>query len=110
MNNATTIEIKHSKTGEVLYSCEALSISAAVQQAIRAGIDLTGADLRGADLTGGDLRGADLRGAALRGSDLTDCDLRGADLTDCDMTGCDLTCISIRSNIKIDVTKKGAAL
>lgn len=59
---------------------------AAVNIAIKARADLSGADLSRADLSGADLSGADLTGA-----DLSDADLSGADLTDAKLSDADLT-------------------
>ena len=58
-------DIKHRRTGNILFSAEVGSIKLAVELSAEQGADLTGADLRGAYLRGADLTGADLRGAYL---------------------------------------------
>ena len=50
---------------------------AKVEDALKRGVDLSGAGLRGANLTCADLRGANLRGANLTCADLSDADLSG---------------------------------
>lgn len=60
-------------------------IRAAIERAVAAGADLTGALLRGADLSGARMRGANLTDADLVGADLT-----GADLTDARLTRANL--------------------
>ena len=72
MTNASTTEIKHRVTGEVLHIHD-------------------GSDLREADLRGADLRGADLREADLRGADLDEAYLRGASLGRADLNGAKLS-------------------
>jgi len=82
-------EIKNRWTGSVLfeYEKENNTLKDTVEQAVRGGADLEGADLEGADLEGADLRGADLRGAYLRGADLRGAYLKGADLRGADLRG-----------------------
>ena len=58
------IEIKHQKTGKVLFNVHADT--------------LKGADLAGANLSGADLMWANLTDANLSGANLTGADLRGA--------------------------------
>ena len=79
----TKIEIK-SIFGSVLFSYEKEdnSIKYTIEEAVK-----RGADLGGADLCGAYLRGADLCGAYLRGADLRDAYLRGADLRDANLGG-----------------------
>jgi hypothetical protein len=55
--------------------------------ALRAGADLSGADLSGTFLTGADLSGAFLTGAGLRGANLSGAFLIDADLRDADLSG-----------------------
>ncbi|AKG34589.1 pentapeptide repeat-containing protein [Paenibacillus durus] len=62
-----------------------------LQNKIRKGSDLIGANLRGADLRGANLRGALLIASDLRNSDLRMTDLIGADFRDTDLSGADLT-------------------
>jgi uncharacterized protein YjbI with pentapeptide repeats len=93
--NKMKFEIKHRRTENVLYACDAENLKDAVIEAVGKKADLSDADLRDADLRGADLRDADLRGADLRdaylgGADLRDADLRGADLRDADLRGADL--------------------
>jgi glutathione S-transferase len=83
------IQIRHRFTDTVL--CEGETVRAAVIAATKAGVDLTGANLRGAYLTGANLTGADLRGAYLTGADLRGAYLRGADLGGAYLTGANLT-------------------
>lgn len=68
-----------------------------IEQAIRNGLDLTGADLFMADLNNADLSGADLTGADLAQTDLTGADLAQADLTGADLTGVTLRFCDLRS-------------
>lgn len=56
-------EIKHRRTGAVLWSRNAKDLRAAVASAVRAGANLAGADLTGADLARADLARADLTDA-----------------------------------------------
>jgi len=51
--------------GRTLYECEADTMLAALQQAVKSGADLCGADLCGADLRGANLDGANLDGAKI---------------------------------------------
>ena len=85
------IEITCRYTGKVLFRAEAGTIREAVEAAVKAGADLSHADLRGADLSLADLRGAYLSHADLRGADLSHADLRGADLTHAYLRGADLS-------------------
>jgi len=81
------IEIKHRYTGAVLFSLECDPLKIAVETAVKAGADLTCANLRGADLTGADLTGANLRGADLTGADLTGANLNSANLNRANLCG-----------------------
>jgi len=62
-------------------------IKAAVQIAVKARADLSGAYLSGAYLSGAYLAGADLSGADLSGADLAGADLAGADLSGAYLVG-----------------------
>ena len=78
-------EIKNRWSGEIIYQDEAESFKALILSAIKAGANLSGADLwsanlRSADLWSANLRSADLRSANLSGADLWDANLRSADL------------------------------
>jgi len=75
---------------ELFKSEAATSIKGAVQEAVRGGADLRGADLGGAYLGGAYLGGADLGGAYLGGADLRGAYLGGADLRGADLRGADL--------------------
>ena len=96
------IEIKHRRTGKVIFKSEtATTVKEAVAEAVKGGAYLGGAylvgaylggaDLGGADLGGADLGGADLGGADLGGADLVGAYLGGANLVDADLGGCDLS-------------------
>ena len=102
----TKIQIK-SIWGTILYERKSAdnSVKNTLEEAVKRGVNLRGADLldanlrdadlRGASLLDADLRGADLldanlRGADLRGAILLDADLRGADLLDANLRGADL--------------------
>ena len=93
MGMNVTIRIRHLITDAVLFECEApddlhsgLHMRHALEKAVEAHSDLSGANLRDAYLSDANLRDADLsdaylRGADLRGADLRDAYLRGADLS-----------------------------
>jgi hypothetical protein len=82
------IEIRSRYGDKVIYTAkDAKDVRSAVEEAARAGANLTDAYLTDAYLRGADLRGADLTGADLTGADLTDANLRGADLTGADLRG-----------------------
>ncbi|HCJ0466523.1 TPA: pentapeptide repeat-containing protein [Acinetobacter baumannii] len=87
-------EIKNRWTEEVLFTCDVpegmksgMIARHAVEAAIAADADLSGANLRDANLRGADLRGADLSDADLRGADLRGADLSGANLRGADLYG-----------------------
>lgn len=93
-------EIKCRWTAKTLFECEATSLKVAVEKAVWARANLTGANLVGAYLADANLTGADLACANLTGADLTDAylarayladaDLARADLADADLAGADL--------------------
>ncbi|MDF1685329.1 MAG: pentapeptide repeat-containing protein [Parvibaculaceae bacterium] len=103
-------EIKHSRTGEVIYTAtlpdEAASLSdarkkaKAVLLALKEDVNiawanlgaayLIGADLRGANLRDANLGAAYLRGANLEGANLGGVDLRGANLEGANLKGANL--------------------
>ncbi|QWU13552.1 Uncharacterized protein YjbI, contains pentapeptide repeats [Paenibacillus sophorae] len=62
-----------------------------MQNKIRKGTDLVGANLRGTALRGANLRGALLIASDLRDADMRVTDLIGADFRDADLSGADLT-------------------
>ena len=77
MGMNVTIQIRHLITDAVLFECEApddlhsgLHVRHALEKAVEARADLSGANLRGANLRGADLSGADLSGANLSGAEL----------------------------------------
>jgi hypothetical protein len=86
------IDIKHRKSGEVIFSYdqENNSIKITLEIAVRAHANLYGANLRGADLRGANLFGANLYGADLYGANLYGAHLRGADLDGADLDGANL--------------------
>jgi uncharacterized protein YjbI with pentapeptide repeats len=59
------VTIFHKTTGAVLYRSTAATIKKALTEAVKAGTELSDANLRGANRTGANLEGADLRGADL---------------------------------------------
>jgi len=78
--------------GRTLYECEADTMLAALQQAVKSGADLCGADLCGANLRGAylcraNLDGANLDGANLDGANLDGAYLRGANLDGANLDG-----------------------
>ena len=70
MSKKQKMELRNWLTGAVIFACEAISTIDLLEQAIKAGTSLRGANLLGADLRGANLCSADLRGANLRGADL----------------------------------------
>ena len=64
------IEIRNRFTGTAIYGADAETIKIAVEMAVVAKINLSGADLSGADLSGANLSGADLSRANLSRADL----------------------------------------
>lgn len=63
-------EIKNRFTDEVLYIAKSDNVKEAVEEAVKEGANLWGANLREADLWGANLREANLRGAILQEADL----------------------------------------
>ena len=113
MGMNVTIRIRHLVNDAVLFECEApddlhsgLHMRHALEKAVEAhanlsgayliDADLSGANLRGADLSGAYLRGANLRGANLRGADLSDANLRGANLSGANLSGAYLSGDNLR--------------
>lgn len=74
------MKIKHKFKGEFLFSCDSQTMRETVEEAVKKGADLRGADLSNTDLRGADLSNTDLRGANFRGADLSNTDLCNADL------------------------------
>ncbi len=78
--------------GKILISKDASSLEDCLEQEVKEGADLrganlSGANLRGAYLSGAYLSGAYLRGADLRGAYLSDANLSGAYLSDANLSG-----------------------
>ena len=86
------IEIKHRRTGAVLFSyeCENNTEKITLEAGVQSGANLNGAYLGGADLSGASLYGAYLYEANLGGADLNGADLTGAYLGGTDLGGADL--------------------
>ena len=89
-------EIKHRRSGEVLFAIETSSLKLAAEAAVKSGAILRGAKLRRATLWGADLREANLRGADLREANLRGADLGGADLWEADLRGANLWRANLR--------------
>ena len=85
------IEIRNRFTGTAIYGADAETIKIAVEMAVVAKINLSGADLSGADLSGADLSGAELFRAELFRAYLSGAYLSGADLSRAYMSGADLS-------------------
>ena len=77
----TKIEIK-TIWGNIIFTHEKENntVKDTLQEAVKSGADLYGANLRDANLYGANLYGANLRGADLRGANLRGADLYGANL------------------------------
>ena len=84
-------EIKSRWDSKILFTAEAASLLLALEAAIKAGINLSGADLSEADLSGADLSEADLSKAYLYKADLSKANLSGADLSGADLSEADLS-------------------
>ena len=85
------------KTGSIIYDSEtANNEKELIEEALKFGADLSGANLRGADLRDADLGGANLRGADLRDADLGGANLRDADLRDANFFNADLGDANLR--------------
>jgi len=112
-------QILHRYTRAVLFECDVpdtvssgMAMRHALEKAVDAksnlsgaelryanlsGADLRSANLRGADLSGADLRSAELRGANLSGANLRSADLSGANLSGANLSGADLRSADLRS-------------
>ena len=79
------IRIKNLETYDVIFEFdkENNTVKETVEEAVRQGVSLRGANLTYVNLSGADLRGADLRESYLYRADLTGADLTGADITNC---------------------------
>ena len=87
----TKIEIK-TIWGSIIFTHEKENntVKDTLQEAVKSGANLYGADLLGANLYGANLRGANLYGANLYGADLRGANLYGADLRGANLYGADL--------------------
>jgi hypothetical protein len=105
-----------STSDAVLFAGDYASVKSAVEAAVEANADLSGADLYGADLTGANLYDADLRSANLTGANLRSANLRSAnlrsanlryanlryaDLTGAYLTDADLTGVALRAFVQL---------
>jgi hypothetical protein len=82
-------------SGIVLFEGKYQSLAAAIQAAVRAGVNLGEADLHWADLAGARLQGARLQGARLQGANLMGANLREADLSGANLEGASLVGASL---------------
>ena len=89
------IEIKICWNSEVLYSGEHENLKEAVEEAVKSGANLRGADLSCASLSCADLSGASLSCASLSCADLSGASLSCADLSCADLSDADLSCASL---------------
>jgi hypothetical protein len=96
MEDEEKTQILHRITSGVIFEANikgetrAIRRGLAVKAALKAKIDLSGANLSGADLSGADLRGVNLQGADLQRADLRRANLHGADLLGINLHGVDL--------------------
>ena len=73
------------------YNVAENTVKVTVQEAVKAGANLYGADLSSANLSSANLRGADLRGADLSSANLYGADLSSANLYGANLRGADLS-------------------
>jgi uncharacterized protein YjbI with pentapeptide repeats len=109
-----------STSGKEIYSGKEETLSAAISNAISAGISLRHADLndenlriadlRGADLRDADLSDADLSGADLREANLSGADLSGANLSDANLRAADLSGANFRCSIGLYIPETGRSM
>jgi uncharacterized protein YjbI with pentapeptide repeats len=85
------IQIKSRFDDRILYECAAESMLVALQQAVKTGANLYGANLDGANLTRANLYGANLDGANLTRANLDGANLYGANLYGANLYGANLT-------------------
>lgn len=71
--------------GSILYKSDKISFKAALEQAVKRGVDLSHGDFRGQKLYRAHLDGIIAPGACLWGSDCRGADMAGADLRDADL-------------------------
>ena len=86
---AIKIQIKNRWTDSVIFEYEKVdnTVKDTVEEAVKSGAELLGADLHDADLRGAHLRGADLNSADLRHAGLQGADLRSANLRYANLCG-----------------------
>ena len=90
------IEIKNRWTGAVLYRSEtAETMRQAVEEAVKAGADLSDANLRAADLSDANLSAANLSAANLSYADLSYANLSDANLSDADLSDANLSAANL---------------
>lgn len=85
------ITIRNRSSAEIFNSETAQSIVDAVNEAVKRGTGLSGADLRSANLSSANLSSAYLSGANLNGANLRDANLSDANLSDADLSDADLS-------------------
>ena len=85
------ITIKNRYTDAIIYTTNAPDLKSAVEQAVKEGVNLSGADLYEANLSGANLSGSNLSGADLSGADLSGADLSRAYLFGANLSGADLS-------------------
>jgi hypothetical protein len=90
------MEITHRVTKTVLFADDNKTIRETLENAVKGGTHLVGADLRGTHLVGTHLVGADLRGADLRSANFDGADLFGADLRGAHLVGANLSSADLR--------------
>ena len=95
-------EIKNRFDGSLIFPTKTTTLILALKAAMKAEINLSGADLSRANLSWADLSGANLSGADLSRADLSGADLSGADLSRADLfvTSWNLGCGSL--NVTVD--------
>jgi hypothetical protein len=89
-------EIKSSWNDEVLFAIETDSLKLAVEAAVKAGANLSRANLSGANLLWANLSGANLRWANLSGANLSRANLSGADVSGANLSGANLRWANLR--------------
>ena len=80
------ITIKNRYTDAIIYTTNAPDLKSAVEQAVKEGVNLSGADLYEANLSGANLSGSNLYLAYLSGANLSGANLSGADLSGADLS------------------------
>ena len=88
-------EINNRWTGSIIFATETKTIALAVNAAIAAGANLSGANLSRADLSSANLHGADLSRADLSSAYLRSANVCGADLRSANLSSADLPSPSV---------------